>query len=80
MALGLQRVYERSAEPMALVAELTTNAVTITDGRQRLVWVNEAFSRLTGYSAAEAHGRVVGRLLRSGRATSRRSTRTCGAS
>ncbi len=55
----------RELERLALVAELTTNAVMIADGRQRLVWVNEAFSRLTGYRLGEALGRSLDGLLRS---------------
>ncbi len=41
------------------------NAVGITDRDGRIIWVNPAFSRLTGYSAAEAVGSSF-RLLRSG--------------
>ncbi|HLA77940.1 MAG TPA: PAS domain S-box protein [Vicinamibacteria bacterium] len=41
------------------------NAVGITDRDGRIVWVNPAFSRLTGYSAEEAVGQSF-RLLRSG--------------
>jgi len=55
----------RELERLALVAELTTNAVMITDGRQRLVWVNEAFSRLTGYRLGEALGHSMAGLLQS---------------
>ncbi|MEO1767489.1 diguanylate cyclase domain-containing protein [Thiobacter aerophilum] len=41
------------------------NAVFITDREGRIQWVNEAFSRLSGYSAAEAIG-ATPRLLKSG--------------
>lgn len=41
------------------------NAVFITDRNGRIQWVNEAFSRLSGYSPAEAIG-ATPRLLKSG--------------
>ncbi len=57
----------REVRQLALVAELTTNAVMITDERQDITWVNEAFTRITGYSLHEALGQRPGRLLRSDR-------------
>jgi len=50
-------------ERLALVARRTTNAVIITDLARRIVWVNEGFTRLTGYEADEAIGRVPGEIL-----------------
>lgn len=41
------------------------NAIVITDRRGTIEWVNPAFTRLTGYEAAEAVGQT-GRLLKSG--------------
>jgi protein-histidine pros-kinase len=41
------------------------NAIVITDRQGRIVWVNPAFSRLTGYSSQEAVGQNP-RLLKSG--------------
>ncbi|MDX2013203.1 MAG: ATP-binding protein [Myxococcaceae bacterium] len=51
------------AERLALVATRTTNAVVITDAARRIVWVNDGFTRLTGYSAEEAFGQKPGGLL-----------------
>lgn len=48
---------------LALVAENTTSPVVITDLLGRIDWVNDAFTRLTGYELAEALGRQPGRLL-----------------
>jgi two-component system, cell cycle sensor histidine kinase and response regulator CckA len=45
--------------------EAAANAVVITDTHGCILWVNSAFSRLTGYSAAEALGRNP-RMLSSG--------------
>ena len=41
------------AERLALVARHTTNAVVITDANERIEWVNDAFTLLTGYSNDE---------------------------
>jgi PAS domain S-box-containing protein len=45
--------------------EAAANAVVVTDVAGTIVWVNPAFSRLTGYTAEEAIGRDT-RLLKSG--------------
>lgn len=50
----------------AAVIENTREAVVVTDARGRIVSVNPAFGRLTGYTAAQALGRHV-RFLGSGR-------------
>ncbi|MBY0491113.1 MAG: response regulator [Gemmatimonadaceae bacterium] len=50
-------------ERLAMVAQRTSTAVVITDARRRIVWVNAAFSRLTGWSPEEAYGKTPGSLL-----------------
>ena len=50
-------------ERLALVAERTTNLVIITDAARRVVWANEAFVRVSGYTLAEAVGRKPSELL-----------------
>lgn len=47
----------------ALVAQHSRNGIVITDADERIRWVNNGFSRLTGYSAQEAIGQIPGRLL-----------------
>ena len=47
---------------LALVAQNTSNAVVITDLKRNITWVNPAFERITGYSAAEVLGRSPGLL------------------
>lgn len=42
------------------------NSILVTDRNGRIQWVNQAFSKLTGYSAAEAVGQTP-RLLKSGK-------------
>lgn len=55
-------------EKLAAVARRTTNAVIITDAQRKITWVNEGFTRMTGYSFEEALDNEPERLLRSGRA------------
>jgi diguanylate cyclase (GGDEF)-like protein/PAS domain S-box-containing protein len=52
---------------LAMVASRTTNAVVITDAERRITWVNEGFTRITGFTAAEVMGQVPGHLLQSER-------------
>lgn len=49
---------------LAMVAELSSNAIAITDGVHRVMWVNDAFSQLTKYSPRQAKGRRIGKLLK----------------
>lgn len=53
----------RELEKLSLVAKYTDNAVVITDPKSRIEWVNEGFTRVTGYTLEEAQGRVPGHFL-----------------
>ncbi|TCJ14597.1 PAS domain S-box protein [Flaviaesturariibacter flavus] len=48
---------------LSLVAEKTVNAVVMTDSGQRITWVNQAFTDITGYSLEEALGKRPDKLL-----------------
>jgi PAS domain S-box-containing protein len=48
---------------LALIAQRTSNAVVITDAAGRIEWANEGFTRITGYTLAEAVGHKPGELL-----------------
>ena len=48
---------------LAKVARYTSNAVIVSDASRRITWVNEGFTRITGYTPAEAIGRSPGALL-----------------
>jgi len=48
---------------LARVARGTSNLVSLTDTQGRIVWVNEAFVRKTGYALDEAKGRLPSELL-----------------
>lgn len=43
---------------LSLVAQRTSNAVIITDVKRRIVWVNEGFTRITGYKLKEVYGKT----------------------
>jgi len=48
---------------LALVAAHTDNAVIITDAAGRMEWVNDGFTRMTGFTFDEAMGRTPGSML-----------------
>jgi len=54
---------EAIAKQLALVAEKTQNAVTITDSAGKIIWVNHAFQKITKYTAEEVMGKRPGRFL-----------------
>jgi PAS domain S-box-containing protein len=58
-------VAARQAERLALVARKANDSIIFTTPDGRIEWVNEAFSRVTGYSASEAVGRQPGDVLNS---------------
>jgi PAS domain S-box-containing protein len=54
---------EEEARKLSLVAARTDNAVMITDAKGQTEWVNEGFTRMTGYSLEEAVGKTPAKLL-----------------
>lgn len=50
-------------ERLSMVAQQTTNGVVITGLDKKVIWVNEGFTRITGYSLDEIKGKIPGRLL-----------------
>jgi PAS domain S-box-containing protein len=58
-----QEQRQRIDHLLALVVARTNNAVVITDCQGRVEWVNEGFTRITGYTLAEVVGRKPGELL-----------------
>ncbi len=52
-------------EQLAAVVRHTSNSVLIADREMRIVWVNEGFTRLSGYTLEEAAGKTPGELLSS---------------
>ncbi|MCF7964860.1 MAG: EAL domain-containing protein [Methylobacter tundripaludum] len=56
---------------IAAIALESLEAIAITDANQVILKVNQAFTRITGYTAEEAVGQTPGRLLKSGRQDAR---------
>jgi PAS domain S-box len=56
-ALAEAERLQAEARRLALVASRTYNGVIITDTHGKITWVNDSFTRLTGYTASEAIGR-----------------------
>ncbi len=66
-SLAIERT--RTSEALRLhdaALNCIANAMFITDREARIIWVNRAFSDLTGYGVAEAVGHFCNELLKSG--------------
>ena len=50
-------------EKLSLVASRTSNIVIITDSNRRIHWVNEGFTRITGFNMEESIGKKPSELL-----------------
>lgn len=62
---GTQEITERKSrlDRLSRVATETQNAVIITDTDRRILWINRAFEKLTGYTSEEVTGRNPGDFL-----------------
>lgn len=54
---------ESEAHLLGLVAARTNNGVVITDAQGKVVWLNEGFTRITGYHLDDLRGRTPGSVL-----------------
>lgn len=57
------RGQELESRRLALIAARTDNAVVLTDADRRIVWINDGFTRMTGYALEEVAGRRPGAVL-----------------
>ncbi|CAM4170891.1 EAL domain-containing protein [Vreelandella rituensis] len=79
--LSIQRRYRQDQQAIArlsMVAKQTSNGVMITDAQGGIEWINESFSRLSGYSLDEIKGQRPSHLLegpKTDKQTSRRFSR-----
>ena len=64
--ISAQKRQQRQLELASTVFDNSTEALMMCDADNRIVSVNRAFTRITGYSAAESVGRQPN-LLKSGR-------------
>jgi two-component system sensor histidine kinase/response regulator len=51
---------EDEVKRLALVAHNTTNSVMITDADEKITWVNEGYTRISGYTLEEVRGKKIG--------------------
>ncbi|BBM71094.1 PAS domain S-box protein [Rhodothermus marinus] len=56
LILETHRIQSENAR-LAEVARQTSSGVLITDSERRVLWLNEGFTRLTGYTLADVYGR-----------------------
>ncbi len=57
------RARQRELETLSLVASKTVNAVIIMDAQGRVEWVNDGFTRISGYTLEDTRGRRPGEVL-----------------
>jgi PAS domain S-box-containing protein len=62
MANRWRLLYEEN-QTLAEIAKHTTNAVVLTDAQRRITWVNESYTRITGYTLDEVRGKSPGQIL-----------------
>lgn len=48
---------------LALVAHNTTNSVMVTDAEENIIWINEGYTRISGYTLEEIKGKKIGYSL-----------------
>lgn len=51
---------EDDVKRLALVAYNTTNSIFIADTEENIIWVNEGFTRISGYNAEDIRGKKIG--------------------
>lgn len=61
--ITVRKKNELELKKLSLVARYTDNAVIITDKNGIIEWVNEGFTRITGFSFQEAVNKKPGKLL-----------------
>jgi diguanylate cyclase (GGDEF)-like protein/PAS domain S-box-containing protein len=54
---------ETAGEWLSMLARVTGYGVTLCDPKRRIVWANDAFAQMSGFSAEEYIGRTPGELL-----------------
>lgn len=64
MTLELEEAVKK-LKMLSLVATRTTNAVIFCDTKRMITWVNQGFTRMTGYTFEEAIGKSLSELLQS---------------
>ncbi len=58
-----RKITEEEINKLSIIARETVNAVIITDAEEKIIWVNEAFTRITEYDLEEVVGKKPGEFL-----------------
>jgi PAS domain S-box-containing protein len=58
-----KKIAEDEIKKLSLVAKETINGVIITDEKQKILWVNNAFKKMCGYELEEIIGKKPGHFL-----------------
>lgn len=58
-----KKISEDELRKLSLIVRETSSAVVITDTAGKVIWANEAYTRITGYSFEEMVGQAPGKLL-----------------
>jgi|GEM_PF-798127 len=56
-------IAEEEIEKLSIIARETVNAVIITDAEEKILWVNEAFTRITEFEPEDVMGKKPGDFL-----------------
>ncbi|AMR30586.1 hypothetical protein A0256_03670 [Mucilaginibacter sp. PAMC 26640] len=62
--VSLQKNLLSQTEQLSLVASKIKNGVVISDSNDKVVWVNEAFTNITGYDFADVNSKFLGDVLK----------------
>ncbi|RYY30006.1 MAG: PAS domain S-box protein [Sphingobacteriaceae bacterium] len=58
-----QILAEQELQQLSLVASHVTNGVVINDAHNKILWINEAFKTITGYTLEEVKGKKLSNLI-----------------
>jgi PAS domain S-box-containing protein len=58
-----RKIAEEEIEKLSIIARETVNAVIITDPEEKIIWVNEAFTKITEFEPADVIGKRPGDFL-----------------
>jgi len=73
-ALALSTI-NKELEKLSLVAKLTGNSVMILNANREIIWVNDAFTKLNGYTLAEVAGKPLSAMLHGPNSSEETTTR-----
>lgn len=57
------KIKQEKLEQLSAVAQNATDSIVLTTPQNQIIWANDAFSKMTGYSLEESVGKTAGELL-----------------